>query len=44
MFGITSPRLLRNLLRNRVHAAINLFGLSVGFAAALLIALFVRDE
>ena len=35
---------LRNLLRNRVYAAINLFGLSLGFAAALLIALYVRDE
>ena len=35
---------LRNLLRNRMHAAINLFGLALGFAAALLIVLFVRDE
>jgi putative ABC transport system permease protein len=35
---------LRNLIRNRTHAAINLFGLALGFAAALLIALFVRDE
>jgi putative ABC transport system permease protein len=35
---------LRNLLRNRVYTAINLFGLSLGFAAALLIALYVRDE
>jgi putative ABC transport system permease protein len=35
---------LRNLLRNRVYTAINLFGLSLGFAAALLIALYVRNE
>src|ERR1700746_197668 len=35
---------LRNLLRNRAYTAINLFGLSVGFAAALLIALYLRDE
>jgi putative ABC transport system permease protein len=35
---------IRNLLRNWTHAAINLFGLALGFAAALLIALFVRDE
>src|SRR5580658_7343700 len=35
---------LRNLLRNRTHATINLLGLSLGFAATLLIALFVRDE
>jgi putative ABC transport system permease protein len=34
----------RNVLRNRTHAAINLFGLALGFAAALLIVLFVRDE
>jgi putative ABC transport system permease protein len=35
---------LRNLIRNRIHAAINLLGLSVGLAAALLIALFVREQ
>ncbi len=35
---------LRNLVRNRLYAAINIFGLSVGFAAALLIGLFVHDE
>lgn len=35
---------LRNLLRNRAYAALNLVGLSLGFAAALLIALYVRDE
>ena len=35
---------LRNLVRNKLYAAINIVGLAVGFAAALLIALFVRDE
>ena len=35
---------IRNLLRNRTHAAINLSGLALGFAAALLIVLFVHDE
>lgn len=35
---------LRDLVRNRVLAAINLIGLSVGFAAALLIALYVFDQ
>ena len=35
---------LRNLVRNRLYAAINIIGLAVGFAAALLIALFIRDE
>lgn len=35
---------LRNLARNKLYAAINILGLVVGFTAALLIALFVRDE
>jgi putative ABC transport system permease protein len=35
---------LRNLLRNRLYTVINVAGLAVGFAAALLIALFIRDE
>lgn len=35
---------LRNLIRNRLYAAINILGLAIGFAPALLIALFARDE
>src|SRR6266850_2368654 len=35
---------LRNLVRNKLYAAINIVGLTVAFAAALLIALFLRDE
>jgi putative ABC transport system permease protein len=35
---------LRNLLRSRAYAAINLLCLALGFAAAMLIALYVRDE
>src|SRR6185369_261448 len=35
---------LHNLFRNRAYAAINLLGLATGFTAAILIALFVRDE
>src|SRR5215469_1616195 len=35
---------LRNLFRNRAYAAINICGLALGFAAAILIALYVRDE
>jgi len=35
---------LRNLVRNRLYAAINISGLAVGFGAAIFIALFVRDE
>jgi len=35
---------LRNLSRNKLYSSINVVGLAVGFAAAILIALFVRDE
>jgi len=35
---------LRNLVRNRLYAAINIMGLAIGIATALLIGLFVRDE
>lgn len=35
---------LRNLARNKLYSTINVVGLAVGFAAATLIALFVRDE
>src|SRR5579862_3912544 len=35
---------LRNLNRNRAYAAINLFGLALGFATALLIGLYVVFE
>jgi putative ABC transport system permease protein len=44
MFESYLAAALRNLLRNRAYTAINLFGLSLGFAAALLIALYLRDE
>src|ERR1700731_3557783 len=35
---------LRNLLRNRAYGDINICGLALGFAAVILIALYVRDE
>src|SRR5688572_210257 len=35
---------LRNLARNRLYAAINIVGLAVGFAAAILIGLYIADE
>lgn len=35
---------LRNLARNRLYAAVNIIGLAVGFSAAILVMLFVRDE
>jgi putative ABC transport system permease protein len=34
----------RNALHDRLHAVINVAGLALGLAAAILIALFVRDE
>ena len=35
---------LHNLFRNRAYAAINILGLALGFTAAILVGLFVRDE
>lgn len=35
---------IRNLLRNKVFSAINIFGLSVGMAACLLIILWIFNE
>jgi len=35
---------LRNMVRNKLYAAINIIGLATGLAAALFVALFVRDE
>ncbi len=34
----------RNFARNEVYAGLTVAGLAIGFAAAILIALFVRDE
>src|SRR5262245_14660818 len=35
---------IRNLFRERAYAGINICGLALGFAATLLIGLYVRDE
>src|SRR6267154_5238914 len=35
---------LRNLMRNRVYSAINIFGLAMGVACCLLLALYIQDE
>src|SRR5687767_9689751 len=35
---------LRNLLRNKVYSAINILGLSLGLACAMLIILYTKDE
>src|SRR6478672_10081885 len=34
----------RNLTRNKIYSFINIFGLSVGLACAMLIMLYVKDE
>lgn len=34
----------RNIRRNKLNTAINVIGLSLGFCAALLISLYIRDE
>ncbi|HEV2676835.1 MAG TPA: FtsX-like permease family protein [Aliidongia sp.] len=44
MFSNYLSSALGNLLRNRLHAAINLFGLALGLATAILIGLYIRDE
>ena len=35
---------LRNLIRNKVHSFINIFGLAAGMAVAMLIGLWIYDE
>lgn len=35
---------LRNLARNKVYSAINIFGLSLGVACCLVLALYIQDE
>ena len=34
----------RILMRQKVYSFINIFGLAIGFAGSLLIALYVNDE
>src|SRR5678816_4879902 len=34
----------RNLIANRIYSSINIFGLGIGLACALLIMLYVKDE
>lgn len=36
--------MLRNIAHNKLYAMINIVGLSVAFAAAIHIALYVRNE
>ena len=44
MFSSYVSTAIGNLLRNKLHAAINLLGLALGLATAILIGLYVRDE
>jgi len=44
MFGNYLSTALGNLLRNKLLAAINLLGLALGLATAILIGLYIRDE
>ncbi|HEX5418537.1 MAG TPA: ABC transporter permease, partial [Gammaproteobacteria bacterium] len=44
MSGNYAVAALRNLRRNKLYVGINILGLAAGLAAAILIALFVRDE
>jgi len=44
MFSNYLAAALRNMIRNKLYATINIIALAAGFAAVLLIALFVRDE
>lgn len=44
MFRNILAATLRNLIRNRLYAAISIGGLAVAMAAAILTGLFVRDE
>ncbi|MBC3785953.1 ABC transporter permease [Spirosoma utsteinense] len=51
-FSLLSPAMLqnyikialRNLARNKAYSAINIIGLSIGLAAAMLIMLYTKDE
>ncbi len=44
MFGSYATSALRSLQRDKFHAALNIVGLAVSLAAALLIALYIRHE
>ncbi len=44
MASIFSKLIFRNLWRNKVFSAINIFGLSIGLASCLLILLYVQHE
>src|ERR1700716_4337412 len=35
---------LRNLLRNKIFSAINIFGLAIGIATCMIIMLFIQNE
>ena len=44
MFKIYFKVALRNLLRNRLHAAVDILGLSVGIAVSIVVFLYIQSE
>jgi putative ABC transport system permease protein len=44
MFGNYLAAALRNLSRNRLYAGVTIFGLTIAFASAILIGLYLRHE
>ncbi|MEM6271665.1 MAG: ABC transporter permease [Bacteroidota bacterium] len=44
MFKIYFKVAIRNLLRNRLHAAVNILGLSVGIAVSIIVFLYLQSE
>ena len=44
MFRSYLKTTLRNLVRNKIYSAINIAGLSLGLACAMLIILYTKDE
>lgn len=44
MFKLNLKIALRNLLKNKVYAAINIFGLALGLTAVVLLLLFINHE
>ena len=34
----------RNIMKHKIHAAINIFGLAIGMACCMLILFYVQDE
>ncbi|MBM3435174.1 MAG: ABC transporter permease [Bacteroidetes bacterium] len=44
MFENYLRSLIRNILKNKFYAFLNISGLALGFATAILIILYIQDE